>query len=265
MSTHGTRPAAAAVSARCRPSELLLMAGGERLPRAAWCPTLGCPSKFVDRCLQRFARVGASYRSVTIGWRGTALEYHDQAARAIDDLAGRHGVWFLRLAYQLTHDRHAAEDLLQDALLACYQAWARGETPADDPARFAYVRIALTRRSVKSKHFWSHHLPLNGGHHAPTGLDDNNDSRTTRLVVWQAFGRLKKRERAAVVLHYYLDLPHAEVAAQLGCRAGTARSLCSRGLAQLRDALITHEDETPNAAGANVTGKEYDAKFNPRP
>jgi DNA-directed RNA polymerase specialized sigma24 family protein len=40
-----------------------------------------------------------------------------------------------------------------------------------------------------------------------------------------------------IVLRYYLDLPEAEVARQLGVPVGTVKSLIHRGLARLRDRL----------------------------
>jgi RNA polymerase sigma factor (sigma-70 family) len=46
--------------------------------------------------------------------------------------------------------------------------------------------------------------------------------------------RLPRRQRAAVVLRYYLGLSDAEVAAELGCRQSTVRSQISRALATLR-------------------------------
>jgi RNA polymerase sigma factor (sigma-70 family) len=46
--------------------------------------------------------------------------------------------------------------------------------------------------------------------------------------------RLPERQRAALVLHYLEDLSDRDVARQLGCRPGTARSLVSRALASLR-------------------------------
>jgi RNA polymerase sigma factor (sigma-70 family) len=56
-------------------------------------------------------------------------------------------------------------------------------------------------------------------------------------VVRQALARLKPRQRAAVFLRYYLDLPEAEIAAALGCRPGTVKSLLHRSLAILKEQL----------------------------
>jgi RNA polymerase sigma factor (sigma-70 family) len=46
--------------------------------------------------------------------------------------------------------------------------------------------------------------------------------------------RLPRRQRAAVVLRFYVGLSDAEIAAHLGCREGTVRSQISRALAGLR-------------------------------
>jgi RNA polymerase sigma factor (sigma-70 family) len=46
---------------------------------------------------------------------------------------------------------------------------------------------------------------------------------------------LPHRQRAALVLRYFHDLPDDEIGSALGCRIGTVRSLISRGLAALRD------------------------------
>jgi RNA polymerase sigma factor (sigma-70 family) len=48
---------------------------------------------------------------------------------------------------------------------------------------------------------------------------------------------LPARQRAAVVLRYYQDLPEKQVAEALGCPVGTARSHASRGVARLRRIL----------------------------
>ena len=53
-------------------------------------------------------------------------------------------------------------------------------------------------------------------------------------VLWRALGRLSGRQRAAIVLRFYEDLPERQVAEILKCRPGTVKSLVSRGLETLR-------------------------------
>ena len=45
---------------------------------------------------------------------------------------------------------------------------------------------------------------------------------------------LPAKQRAAIVLRYYEDLPESQIADLLRCRPATVRSLVSRGLAALR-------------------------------
>ena len=64
------------------------------------------------------------------------------------------------------------------------------------------------------------------------------------MVLWEAVQGLPGRQRAAIVLRYYLDLPEAEVARLLGVPLGTVKSWTHRGLARLRDRLgPTYADE----------------------
>lgn len=48
---------------------------------------------------------------------------------------------------------------------------------------------------------------------------------------------LPYRQKAVVVLRYWLDLSEAEIAEILGCRAGTVKSLGARALRRLRKAV----------------------------
>ncbi len=68
------------------------------------------------------------------------------------------------------------------------------------------------------------------------------------LVLWQALQQLPSRQRGAIVLRYYLDLPEAEVARLLGVPVGTVKSWTHRGLARLRDRL------GPTYAGERLAG-----------
>jgi RNA polymerase sigma factor (sigma-70 family) len=79
---------------------------------------------------------------------------------------------------------------------------------------------------------------------SPPGDRHQPDFAGDDLVLWQALQRLPGRQRAAIVLRYYLDLPEAEVARLLGVPVGTVKSWTHRGLARLRDRLgPTYADE----------------------
>lgn len=67
----------------------------------------------------------------------------------------------------------------------------------------------------------------------------------TRDRLWAALLRLPYRQRAVLVLRFYLDLSEADIADRLGCRPGTVKSTAARGLAALRADLSA--DEVPHA------------------
>jgi RNA polymerase sigma factor (sigma-70 family) len=52
--------------------------------------------------------------------------------------------------------------------------------------------------------------------------------------MFDALMALPMRQRVALVLRFYEDLPEAEIAAVLRCREGTVASLIHRGLKTLR-------------------------------
>lgn len=160
----------------------------------------------------------------------------------------------LRLAVLLTGgDRHAAEDLLQIALMKAYGRWAHIEQPE------AYVRQVLYRQQVSRWRLRRHRaettvpvLPESGG-----GVGPESDTEL-RVALWAALRRLTKRQRAVVVLRYFEDLPEGEVAALLRCPVGTVRSTAHRSLTKLRALVPELGPERPveQAQSLSYTPKE---------
>ncbi|MEV5339972.1 SigE family RNA polymerase sigma factor [Streptomyces sp. NPDC052676] len=127
-------------------------------------------------------------------------------------------------------DRHAAEDLLQNALIKAAGRWRRIEEPE------AYVRQVLYRQQVSRWRLkWPRRevsvaAPPDPG----AGVGDSSAAAELRLVMRDALVRLTARQRTVLVLRYYEDLPEGEVARILGCSVGTVRSTTHRALARLR-------------------------------
>jgi len=138
----------------------------------------------------------------------------------------------LRSAYLLTGSAAAAEDLVQETFVRLYPKWHRVMV-ADAP--LAYVRRSLVngflnqRRRASSREIVLDELPEQ---HDGRDLDHEIASRD---AVWRMLALLPARQRAALVLRFFHDLPDEEIAATLQCRVGTVRSLVSRGLSALRE------------------------------
>lgn len=135
----------------------------------------------------------------------------------------------LRTAWLLTGDWHAAEDLVQTALMRCYPHWRR--IAGDNPD--AYVRKAITNAHASAwRRRWHGERPAAELPDRP-GVDEY-DAADSRRVLLAALGRLPTRQRAVVVLRYYEDLTESETAAALGCSVGTVKSQAAKALVTLR-------------------------------
>ena len=144
------------------------------------------------------------------------------------------GRWpaMVRLAYALSGDAGHAEDIAQSAFARAYAAWGR-VSQAGDPD--AYVRRIVINEN--RKRFRKHRVPedLHGDLAGPlAGHSAEQHGPEERQALLDALGRLGPRQRAVIVLRYWLDLSEAETAAALNCSVGTVKSQASRGLATLR-------------------------------
>ncbi|MEV4625574.1 SigE family RNA polymerase sigma factor [Micromonospora sp. NPDC049523] len=137
-----------------------------------------------------------------------------------------------RLAYVTCGDWHAAEDAVANALAKLYPRWGRLERP-DLYAQTMVFRAAIdeTRRPWwRRERSASDRMP-DIAQPDPSGATDE------RLRVRAALQAVPTRQRAVLVLRYYLGMSAEEAADVLGVRAATVRSQTSRGLANLRTAL----------------------------
>jgi RNA polymerase sigma-70 factor (sigma-E family) len=158
-------------------------------------------------------------------------------------------------AYALTWDTVQAEDLVQEAFLVVARRWDRVRS-MDRPVSYArkvLVNLALagTRRRVRQRDELAIVEDLRG-------LADDEAARAFRAVedldeFASALAQLSPRQRAAVVLRYWEDLPEAEVGAILGCTVGTVASLASRGARSLAAAFGAAEGpSSPSATERKV-------------
>jgi RNA polymerase sigma-70 factor (sigma-E family) len=137
-----------------------------------------------------------------------------------------------RVAYALTGNQHAAEDLLQTALAKTYAKWSRISTDAEGYVKRILYRdwVSLWRRRVRRPETTTATPP-------ERARPDASEETVMRLVLRDAISALPPRQRAVVVLRYLDDLGEQEVADILGCSPGTVASQASRALAKLRRAV----------------------------
>jgi len=137
----------------------------------------------------------------------------------------------MRFATILTGRTWLAEDLVSDVLGRAFERWDRISEMSEP---HAYVR-----RMIVNEYLSWHRRLARTAPHADVEFDtasvaDGADERAERDEMISRLARLPRRQRAAVVLRYYLGMSDADIAAHLGCREVTVRSQISRALASLR-------------------------------
>ena len=155
----------------------------------------------------------------------------DVSADRLGALYEAHAADALRLAYLLTGDRVVAQDLVQDAFV---KVAGRLTHLRRQEAFGAYLRVTVVnlarmrgrRLKVERDYLERHRSELREPHRDP----DVAAAESLRL----ALSRLPFRQRAAIVLRFFDDVPDDVSAQVLGCRQATVRSLIHRGLESLR-------------------------------
>ena len=162
----------------------------------------------------------------------------ESAARALVD---RHLARLHALATRLLGDPTEAEDVCQDVFVRAWKQaprWQPGRSPGD--ARFGT---------------WLHGVALNACRdrlrrrrpRSDTALDELGDAQPgpaqhfaaedTARAVRAAIAALPERQREALVLCHYQELPQAEAAALLGVSVDAIESLLARARRTLRQSL----------------------------
>lgn len=155
-------------------------------------------------------------------------------ARPFRVLVDRHAPSLFRLAYRLLGDRHEAEDVVQESLIRLWDN-AAGWNPSGGGLPAWLRRIATNlcldrlRRTAR----------LRGGD-VPERVDETPpvdalmDAAARDEAAQRGLQALSARQRAAVVLTYYEQLPNAVAAETMGLNVKAFESLLLRARAALR-------------------------------
>jgi RNA polymerase sigma-70 factor (sigma-E family) len=163
------------------------------------------------------------------------------ATASVTALYAEHALGLVRLAVVMLGDQPAAEDVVQDAFLGLYRRW---DGLADPGKALAYVRSSVLNgcRTVLR------HRVRHEGMTILSPGDPPAESADARILlgdehaeVLAAVRRLPARQREAVILRFYLDLPEDQAAAAMGVSRGTVKSATSRGVAALGRMLKEHQ------------------------
>lgn len=158
------------------------------------------------------------------GLTGSPLDHADRTRFDAVFAASRTQV--VRTAFLIVGSHAVAEEISQEAFLRLYEHFEDVTNPGGF-LRTTTVRLCLS---------WRRRAVLEASRTAtavepgPTGAFEIDE-------MWDALDGLKPDSRAALVLRFYEDLSHAEIAEVMGCEVATARSRVHRALADLRKEL----------------------------
>jgi RNA polymerase sigma-70 factor (sigma-E family) len=154
---------------------------------------------------------------------GTTGAWTGSARTSFGDFYAQHYPDLVRLATLLCGSPDTAPDLVQDCFVRMHGRWASVREPLPYARRSIVHACASHHRRIARTRC----LPAPIARETELGADELED----------ALEKLPARQRAAVVLRYYGDLPDADIARALRCRPGTVGSLIHRALADLRKVI----------------------------
>ena len=157
------------------------------------------------------------------------------AGRAMAELYTAHYRALVRLAALLVRDMATAEEVVQDSFVAMHANWPR----LRDSGRASwYLRRCVVNRSrsvLRHRMVAERHM-LQPPPEMPSA-EQGAMTLLERSAVVAALRGLPARQREALVLRYYADLPEAEIASAMGISRGAVKSHVSRAMAALRGVL----------------------------
>jgi RNA polymerase sigma factor (sigma-70 family) len=125
--------------------------------------------------------------------------------------------------------REGAEDCFQETFLAALRAYPGLE----DGRNLRGWLITIAQRKAIDHHRARGRRPVPVAEVAEVAIEGPAPAEE----IWGAVGELPPKQRAAVTLRFAADLPHAEIAAALGCSPEAARRSLHEGLKRLRKEL----------------------------
>ncbi|MGC4175084.1 sigma-70 family RNA polymerase sigma factor [Demequina sp.] len=150
-------------------------------------------------------------------------------AETLDTLVRERGGALYGYAFVLTGDHHAADDLLQDALVRAFRR-GRGTMPLD--AAHAYVKRAMQTALIDG-HRRASARPKPDHRQADATAPDPTTASDTRTALHEAVLALPPRERTCVVMRYFDGLNATQIAHELGLQPGTVRRYLADGVGTL--------------------------------
>ena len=178
-----------------------------------------------EMTLAEYAQELSDGELVECAWKGSM--------DAFDTLVHRYRTRIYRLAFAMTQDHSAADELSQEAFVQAF----RRIRQLRNPDRFGpWLRRTLVNLCIRYSSR-TRPQPLEEDHAVADCPSTIAETNLVRESVRQAVMSLDPVERAVVLLFYIERLKQAEIADALGCPVGTVWSRLSSARRKLRERL----------------------------
>jgi RNA polymerase sigma-70 factor (sigma-E family) len=161
---------------------------------------------------------------------GAEAATNTEAEQALAAAFADHYDRLCRLAFLILGDKGRAEESVMEAFLRVFRRWDRLREPERVDAYLCRTVVNLCRSRLRR---WAVELRANEASGGARPWERDELRSVVHNEVWEAVRRLPPRQRAAVVLRYYLDLSEREVAETLRCSPGTVKSQLAKARASL--------------------------------
>jgi len=146
--------------------------------------------------------------------------------KGLETLVKLYQVQALQVAYLTTRDYGLAEDVVQASFVRAYERIGRFDSTRSFGPWFLRSVINSALTAVTGRRELSLDNQTTGELEIPSpdpGLQEMFEAAETKGEILDALDKLTPMERAAIVMHYYLDWSHSEVSQKLSVPEGTVR------------------------------------------
>ena len=191
-----------------------------------------------------------------MGWMEAGeleLELVREAAAGDEDafrtLVDRHGRMVFHLAYRITREHAAAEDVAQETFMRAHRALHRFDGRASFATWLHRIATNASLDALRKGHARQevpYDTTLGELHPVPSAEPDpvrRARSSDVRAALERAIATLSPVERLAFVLRHFEGRSTAEIAERLGTHSSASRQAVFRAVSKLRRALSPHLEE----------------------
>jgi RNA polymerase sigma-70 factor (ECF subfamily) len=157
----------------------------------------------------------------------------------IETLVSAYGARIHAYLWRLLRDPAEADDALQETFLRAFRALARLDGHAN-PQAWLYriaTNVAHTRQRQRARQA-VRTATLDAALAAPgPGPAEQADRQSLLAAVAVAVERLPYRQRAALIMRKFEEIPYADIAAALGCTEAAARANVYQAIRKLKSVI----------------------------